>query len=344
MMEQIPPRACGQRTATDTVSVMGAKLAVTVRSLAAELGVAPITVSRALRGQGDVRPELATRIQSHAKKRGYRRDPVLSELMAGLGRAPGRRYRETVAFVWTHEQGQASDEEAGARSVAEELGYRMESIKPWHESLAPRDVSRILWARGIRGVLLAPNSSRPDPRYDLEWKRFAAVLVGSSLVNSGLTRVARDYYHDATLALDRLRAAGFRRVGLVLDSGIHHRTGRRYLAAHSVRAEPGDPPAFVVDSSVAPQTERERFERWLEAGRFDVLLSDSGPVRAWAPAGLPQARLALRPREQGTGVHADFGRVGAEAMRALDGLLRAQRMGLLEAPASVLVPGVWAGA
>ncbi|HSI07662.1 MAG TPA: LacI family DNA-binding transcriptional regulator, partial [Rariglobus sp.] len=188
---------------------MAKKTTVTVRTLAAELGVAPITVSRALRGHDTVRAELAARVRKLAKQRGYRADPVVAEVMGGLGRSKGARYRETIAFVWTHERSESSAEERGARATAEALGYRMEVVKPWTQGLAEHDVSRILWSRGIRGVLLAPNYNRPDPRYELEWAKFATVLMGSSLVNTGLTRVARDYYHDAKLALASLRAAGF---------------------------------------------------------------------------------------------------------------------------------------
>ena len=318
------------------------KTTVTVRTLAAELGVAPVTVSRALRGHDTVRPELAARVRKLAKRRGYRADPVVAEVMGGLGRAKGARYRETVAFVWTHECSESSAEEAGARAAAEALGYRMEIFKPWVQGLAEHDVSRILWSRGIRGVLLAPNYSRSDPRYELEWAKFATVLVGSSLVNTGLTRVARDYYHDAKLALACLRAAGFSRVGLTLDASIHERTDRRYAAAfreHGGRASL----LHIVNPARTSESERTRFEQWLSRSKVDVLLTDFAQAGQWVPSSLPHGRLMLRPGEKWMGVRADFTRVGAEAMRCLDGLLRADRLGLLSEPVSVLVPGVWTG-
>lgn len=319
---------------------MADKKTVTVRSLAAELGVAPITVSRALRGHATVRPELASRVRKLAKKRGYRADPIMAEVMGGLGRAKGPRYRETVAFVWTHERSDSGREEHGAREAAEALGYRFEIVKPWTQGLGEHDVSRILWSRGIRGVLLAPNYSRPDPRYELDWTKFAAVLLGSSLVNTGITRVARDYYHDAKLALARLQAAGFSRIGMALDTSMHARTDRRYAAAF--REHGGTAGRFhLVDVTRPEATERARYEQWLKRAQPDAVLTDFARSQDWVTAPLPHARLMLRPGEAGPGVRADFSRVGAEAMRMLDGLLRENRLGRLIDPVSVLVPGVW---
>lgn len=319
---------------------MAGKSPVTVRSLAAELGVSPITVSRALRGHDTVRPELASRVKRLARKRGYRADPIVAEVMSGLGRAKGPVYRETVAFVWTHERSDSNAEEGGARAAAEALGYRMEIVKPWRQGLGEHDVSRILWSRGIRGVLLAPNYSRPDPSYELEWPKFAPVLLGSSLVNTGITRVARDYYHDAKLALARLQEAGFRRIGMALDTSTHERTDRRYAAAF--REHGGTSARFhLVNTMKSEAPERARYEGWLENARVDAVLTDFSWSEEWVTAPLPHARLMLRPGEGGPGVRADFARVGAESMRMLDGLLRENRLGLQELPVSALVPGIW---
>lgn len=314
----------------------------TIRSLAAELGLAPITVSRALRGLPNVRPAVAARIRRLAGRQGYAVDPVVAEVMGGLGRARGVHYRETVAFVWTHERSQSDLEERGARAAAVELGYRVETIKPWKENLTERDVSRILWTRGIRGVLLAPNYHQPRPRYELDWPKFAAVLLGSSLVNTGLTRVARDYYHDARLALGQMRASEFTRIGLLLDASIHERTDRRYLGAFLAHGG-GSPARTLIVPSVGSRAEqRRKVTRWLVQSRIEAVLADHSEIRRLVPRTMPTASLHASAEVPGAaGVEPDFERVGAEGLRALDGLLRANQLGRTVQPRSVLVPGRW---
>lgn len=323
---------------------MPPKPRVTVRTLAAELGVSPITVSRALRGHASVRPGLSEKIARLAEKRGYRTNRLVSDVMAGLGRPHIRRYRETVAFVCTHEQGFALSEERGARETAALLGYGFETVRPWTMGLEEHDVSRILWSRGIRGVLLGPNQSRTDPRYDLDWPKFAAVLVGSSLVNQGLARASRDYYHDAKLAVGRLGARGFSRIGMAIDASTHERTDRRYAAALFSHGDAPKSRLHLINAETTAATRRDRFERWRGSVRPDALITDTPEVESWLPRGFPLANLALPQGSAKNGVLADFARVGSEAMRLLDGLLRENRVGLHAAPVRVLVPGVWSEA
>lgn len=271
--------------------------------------------------------------------------------MGKLGRARGPSYLETIAFVWTHVQGSADAEYRGACAQAARLGYRVEPVRPWEQGLGERDVARILWARGIRGVLLAPNHSNAEPRYELDWTRLCPVLIGSSLRNTGIARVQRDYFHDARLALDRLRAKGGGRVGLVLDAGIHERTQRQYAAAFLTHA--GLPPEqaakliHVVDPRLPAADQRRDWSRWLRRQDPDTLLADSSPFLQWAQAErarrkIGYACLALGKSESAlAGVRPDFERIGAEAMGALDGLLRSKQTGLQTSPINLLVPGLW---
>jgi LacI family transcriptional regulator len=328
---------------------MKSKTAATVRSLATELGVSAITVSRALRGHPGVRPELRTRIERLARRRGYQADPAMSSVLGSLRKGHGPHYLGTVAFVWTHRLSSAEEEYCGACDQAAALGYRMEAMRPWEQGLSEQDVSRILWSRGIRGVLLSPNHSDPQPRYDLDWGKFAPVLIGSSLVNAGIPRVLRDYYQDGKLAVETVRAKGFKRPGLVLEDSVHERTGRRYAAAFAQHA--GLSPAMaaglthVIDTRTPEEARRKGLERWLNRSAPDIVLTDFVSYDTWmsgASRSPAYAGLVVRSHETNKmGIKADFRRIGAEAMTLLDGLLRTRRTGLEEHPVNLLVPGFW---
>lgn len=306
-----------------------------------------MTVSRALRGEAGVKAELKTRILDLAAELGYRHDPTVSHVMAAIRRSRRPSYRETIAFVQTHfdEAGRMFE---GARKQAELLGYKLELFRPATEGLTARGLSRMLHARGVRGVLLAPNSSTAHPRYWLEWDKFAVVLIGSSLVNQGLHRVQFDHYGATVLALRKLRHAGYQRTGLVIDRGLHERAWHRQAAAY--QAYVGLPPAdrdrlmFFVDSRAQDQP---RFARWMEAENPDSLLCDIESRYDWL-------RDEKRARETGVaalnlfvgdgrvaGVRQHEDAIGREAVNVLVTQLGAGQLGLRPLPHTLFVPGTW---
>jgi DNA-binding LacI/PurR family transcriptional regulator len=240
--------------------------------------------------------------------------------------------------VWTHALSYPVAEERGVKAAAEALGYRVDVIKPWTLGGGKGDISRMLWSRGIRGVLLAPNYSRPDPRYDLDWPRFCTVLLGSSLVNQGLTRVSRDYYHDATLALDQLRKHGCQRPGIVLESNFYERSGRRCVAAFLAF---GGSRKHTHVFKVRDDLNRDAVLRWYEQTKPDGVVVAAPPIAGWL-SHAPMLALLNQPCETaGTGVQVNFEQIGMEGMHALNALLRTDRRGLLPNPTSILVPGRW---
>lgn len=307
-----------------------------------------MSVSRALRGEPGVKAEVRARIVELAAELGYRPDPAVSRVMADLRRSRRPGYLETIALVQTHldEVGEIFD---GARRQAELLGYRLELFRPHESGLGARGLSRVLHARGVRGVLLAPNSSRAHPRYWLEWSKFAVVLIGSSLVNQGLHRVQFDHYGAAVLALRKLRHAGYARIGLVINRGLHERAWHRQVAAYQayvgLPATDRDRLMFFVEA----EEDRERFDRWLESERPDALLCDIESRHEWVrDSGVARAReigvaamnvFTREARVAGVRQHEDA--IGREAVNVLATQLGAGQLGLRPLPHTLFVPGTW---
>lgn len=325
------------------------KATTSLADIAAAAGVSRMTVSRALRGAPGVGRTLRAKIERLAQRSGYTPDPSLGRLMGALRRVRTSPYRETVAFVQTHASYAADAEFLGAEGQGEKLGYKVERFRPWAEGLDGRGLSRVLQARGIRGVLLAPNQSRKHPRYWLDWPKFAAVLVGSSLVNKGLPRVQFDHYMATFTALRKLQHAGHRRVGLVIERSMHERARHRHEAAYQAYVDlPGaerDRLTFVAESG----SDEVRFRQWLKDVQPEALLLDIDWRWEWMTKGKSGAGLSLPVAAamvgeylgEVAGVFCPDQAVGAEAMNVLAVRLASNQLGLVPMPHTVFVPGEW---
>lgn len=110
-----------------------------LRQMARQLGLSPMTVSRALRGVGHVSPATAARVHEIARKLKYRPNPMVQAFMSSVRR---RSVERTGSIAWVlnstqHKKIAAPLEkvEAGARARAESLGFTLEVIHlPDHPS------------------------------------------------------------------------------------------------------------------------------------------------------------------------------------------------------------------
>jgi LacI family transcriptional regulator len=261
----IPPRTC------------------TLDDVARACHVSKMTVSRALRRQRGVAPELAERIRGAAEKLGYRVNPVLGSVMNLIRRRRASDYRETLAFVWTHAGHRALPLVAPwrdhARARAEHLGYRLDEFFLRSPGMTADRLRSILQARGIRGILFAPDTDPPLPHISFDMEDFAAVLLGSSLQNRGLARVQFDHFQLIHLALRQVRKAGYRRPALLLSPSIDGRTQGRLRAG------------FLVHSP-APPAERSRL---IYLGD----LADASATTPWLQYRSPDAAIFLQGDHRG---------------------------------------------
>jgi DNA-binding LacI/PurR family transcriptional regulator len=319
--------------------------------IARRLDVSLMTVSRALRGKKGVGDDLREQIIKVAEEIGYRCDPTVSHVMASLRRSMRPSYRETIAFVRTHLMSADRLMIEGAKAQADRLGYKLEVFHPWEQGLTGRGMSRVLDARGIRGVLLGPNSSVTHPRYWLEWDKFAVVLLGSSLINQGLHRVQFDHYGAAFLALRKLKHAGYKRVGLVINRSFHERAWHRQVSAYQAYVGlPGaerDRLMFFVDADQG----LSRFHQWVAEERPDALICDEEGRYDWVRQN-PDVNVreigvvslnVYAPDSPVSGIRQHEDAIGREAVNVLATQLSGGELGLQTLPHTLFVPGTWHG-
>ncbi len=131
---------------------------------------------------------------------------------------------ENLAFIWTHSGARplpllTHGVTTTPRARAEHLGYQLDEFFLRAPGMTSSRLRSILRARGIRGVLFAPDTAPPLPRVSFNVAGFAAVLLGSSLLNRGLARVQFDHFESSSNS----RCAGVRKAGYRRQHFSFHR-------------------------------------------------------------------------------------------------------------------------
>lgn len=256
-----------------------------VRTIAQETGFSKATVANALRGDGTVAPATAERILAVARKVGYRRNSYVTTCMSAMRRAQMFGFHGVLASLEIAEPDRPEhgpfhrELVVGARTRAEELGFKLEEhvVGPRHLSLGRFE--SILKARGIPGIVILPSWRPPDLSL-LDWSSFAAVSADHMNASLQLHTVCCDHYRSMLTLLEHLHSLGYRRPGLVLETGRDERVMLRMSAGlHSFhRLFPSVREIALLD---CPTIDRTTFVSWFRRQRPDVVLSHDTGVIGW---------------------------------------------------------------
>ena len=326
--------------------------AITLEDVAKACRVSRMTVSRALRQQRGVSTSLAERIRATAEKLGYRPNPTLGSVMKLLRLGRTSEYRENLAFVWTHRGTKPLPLLAPwrdhARTRAERLGYRLDEFYLRAPGMSATRLRAVLQARGIRGILFAPDTAPPLPRVTFDVDGFAAVLLGSSLQNRGLSRVQFDHFQLIHLALRHIRIAGYRRPALLLSPSIDGRTQGRLRAGYLVHS-----PAPAAERSnliyLGDIDDRAATASWLKRRSADVAVYLQGDRRrllesaGWRiPQKIAFVSLAREPEMNSVaGVVQSAEALGTAAVDLVAAQLQRNEFGRQRYPQKVMLDGEW---
>ena len=329
---------------------------VTLAEVARRAGLSKAAASYALRNHPEVSAATRERVQRLAREMGYRPDPVMARLMTRLHAARGPRYAGKIAFI------NPSDDPAFAARVpvlgdflqaatrrAAELGYDIEEFWLHEPGRSPRRLAQMLRARGIDGLLIG-SSGAYHSEITFPFQRFAAVTVGYTIDRPPLHRVVTHHYRNTRLALSRVEAAGYRRIGFVADARHEAYMEHLHHAAY-LQHQSALPAALRVPPLLLPGRDAEALRTlasWFARHRPDAVLStDYGP-ETFAQAGLAVPRdLALArlilPRDdvRDAGILPGYDRLGVIAIELLAAQLGLEQLGPPEAPRVVQLEGEW---
>lgn len=334
-----------------------ARVRPTLRSLAAEAGVSPMTVSLALRNSRDVSAATRARLQRLAAARGYRPDPTIAKLMHHLrARAPLRLQASLCGLT----QGWAGTDlgpdnylarlTRGLRERARALGYAF-SLLDVDEYPTPAQLQRVLGSRGIDGLVLLPLGRPHDLTWRLDWRAFATVAVTPSVIAPRFHAVMPNHFDNMLRVCGELTGAGCRRIGLALTREWDERVNHRWTGGMAWQNQFGGMGAVapLIVARPGPSLTVAELSAWLVRERPDAVICETLDRAALSAAidALPAARRPVVatlnwPSPPATvGVDQQVERIGEVAVEVLAGMIARGEKGVPERPNTTMIEGVW---
>jgi LacI family transcriptional regulator len=342
---------------------------ITMAAVAKQAGVHTTTVSLALRNHPSLPESTRRRLQALAEKMGYQPDPALRALVAWRRQSRPKKESPPLAYLthWNTKWGWKKEPAharffAGATARARQLGYRLEHFWLGEPLLTHERMSGILRARGITGVIVASYLPESGPTLNLDWPRFSAVRIDYHPHEPELHTVTNDQRAIIQLAVRRIVAAGYRRIGFVIPKSWDYFCDLAWSAGFLAEQQELPPEAhvpilryddFLEEGTANPNrtgamVPRQEFKQWLERYRPEVLISREGYVQPrlvelglTAPRDLAFVEIYHEAEGRAAGVRHNCDRVGELAVEILAGQLQQYAWGIPSFPTTTLVEGTW---
>jgi DNA-binding LacI/PurR family transcriptional regulator len=324
--------------------------------IAQRLRVAQSSVSRALRGDPRIGPELRGRVREMAAKLGYAPNPLVSALMATRRRRGADGAVEVIALVTNYggrEDWRTKDvcrwEFQGIQQRARDLGFRIE-IFPL--GAYRHDMARLqgaLRARGIRGVLLGfSRAEREGIPFDCEGFCVAGLSAYFPCVTTD--RANFHGFFNVQLALDQYWRLGYRRPALIVPE-LNNRVSNNLWSGAFLDWQRRLPKKDRLEPFIPREdATAAEFSDWLYRNAPDSLLVYKFPVRPLlakrgvrVPEDMGLAYLYRTSDEMGAaaGINGNLDFVGAAALDLVVERLYANSTGVRQHPKEVLIKGTW---
>jgi len=212
------------------------KARITIRDIATKADVHFTTVSKALRNDPKLPEKTCERIQTIARKMGYRPDPMLSALNYYRHSHRESNHRATLGWLSNYKDEKEAQNYPlygsylkSAIERAKELGYSIDQIFLRAPGMTVKRIHDILRARCIDGLLIAPLPS-DCVELSLDWGLFSAVTLGHSLQKPELHTIVPDQYESMRKMLIELRDLGYKRIGVAIDRKLDLRAKSKWQA------------------------------------------------------------------------------------------------------------------
>lgn len=205
-------------------------------------GVAPITASRAIRGEGYVSEEARARIMEAAAKLNYSPDMVARRMRGEKSRLIGI-FVNNFGSLMVHEFTKAINDAARAR------GYDILLFNAERFDGADRAGTRDMLANLCAGLILPMPNAEDGYLGELEKRQLPCVLVNFEARTVGLPVVVGENRRGGRAAVEHLLSLGHRRIAFIAGSHYTGQSAERQAAYADALTEAGiavDPALMVA--------------------------------------------------------------------------------------------------
>lgn len=331
---------------------------IRMKDIAERAGCSATAVSLALRNSKEVSLQKRQMIQALAKQMGYQPNPMVSSLIS-YRRRPSKNDSDVIAvltkFGGPARQAAAFDEFysslwAGIEARAQELGFRIEEFPIAKTDAAEsRALTRILYSRGIRSVILFPGGDLFKGYPKLDWQHFCTVACAFHDSELAVHRIASDHSKAMEIALHNLTLLGCKRPGLALaeklDPGLRYAISGRFLSWQQGQVPRQRVP--LIENAGIPLA-KDAFMAWFRRYSPDAVLALDPRAGAWVNAINRTAKrptafvhLAKKSADPYAGVNLHTFDVGQASIDTLARELYLNRYGLPRHPETILLTGSW---
>lgn len=210
---------------------------VTLKEVARRAGVSLATASRAINNRGDVDQSTRRKVLEAAKALSYTPNPLARGLLSGTTKTIG-------VLVTTIQNPFYAAVVTGIEKILAAEGYTIVLCNTHEDPAAEQDALRILLARRVDGLIVAPVQSRREGLEPLLASKVPFVFVARNVSGIDADFVVADDEAVGRLAAEHLIAKGHRRI-LFLNSWrnssaeLRQRGYEESLKAHGIPVEAG---------------------------------------------------------------------------------------------------------
>lgn len=270
---------------------------VTIQDVADHLGISKATVCRALLNRARVAEDTRKRVEAAAKELGYKPDPALRALSKHRwGKSFETRDSIRIALVEINQLRTGNNKSfhresahAGAFARAAELNIQIEAFA-YEDYQKSSRLGDVLFNRGYSGVLFSIRG--PAYKWDFPWDKFSCVAVSFDHPSHQLNMVCSDWFNAVCVAVEDIRARGYKRPGFLQYTRDNASIDLRTRAAFKMWSDDLSrdgleiPPVFDYDSGAGADSDsvynryKDEFLRWYETYQPDVII-DGGYLAYW---------------------------------------------------------------